>query len=169
MLTDADIEMASDELESIPFYPNTPGGKLAVMKTLRSMVSTKQQMDWLTFTMTNRVTRWQGCGEMRGVFCSRFKPADGIEADCAATAGFTPGELEAGSIAAHEDRKALTSGRDQKLIAGPASAIPGIDEQFVAAMGSNRPVRTTSVARRAAPEDVKRTEDLLRQLMREGV
>jgi hypothetical protein len=168
MLRNEEIEMASDEMESIPFYPTTTGGKLAVMKVLRSMVSTKQQLNWLTFTMVNKAGRWKGCGELRGVFCSRFKPADGIEADCAETAGFTPGELEARTISDHEDRKALSGARDQKLLAGATAAIPGIEEQFVAAMASNRPVRTNSVARRAAPEDVKRTEDLLRQLMRDG-
>jgi hypothetical protein len=50
--------------------------------------------------------------EMRGVFCSRFKPADGIETDCAATVGFTPNELAMPALSAHEDVMLLSDAPD---------------------------------------------------------
>ncbi len=83
------------ELGICKFFPAGPGERKAIMRLLANIVSTKQQLDWLVATMINRVGEWKGPMELRGVFCWKFKPADGIEANCIESAGFTPSDGEA--------------------------------------------------------------------------
>jgi len=159
-----EISAAVEELGICKYFPAGDGERKAIMRLVRAMVGTKQQLDWLVSVMVNKVGEWRGPVEFRGLFCSRFKPADGIEGDCANTPGFTPGELEAKSISDHEDRKALMAGQAQKLIAGPISAIPEVEKMYLVVPCSDRHVKTTSVRTKATPEDVQRVEEMLRSL-----
>lgn len=159
-----EISAAVEDLGICKYFPAGDGERKAMMRLIRAMVSTKPQLDWLVSTMVNQVGEWRGPKEFRGLFCTRFKPADGIEADCLETPGFTGAALEARSIETHEERKALTGGRDQKLIAGAPGAIPEVEKLYLVVPLSDRHVKTTSVRRKAAPEDVTRVEEMLRSL-----
>ncbi len=98
---------AATRLHVLKFYPSDSTGVFdsEVARLLTRMVDTAAQLNWLVAAMIDRVGEWQGPKELRGVFCTRFRPADGIEADCMTTAGFTPGDNEMRSIEAHEERK----------------------------------------------------------------
>jgi hypothetical protein len=106
---------AVDELGMLRMFPSTNGARLGIMKLLGRMVERKDQLDWLVSTMVNRVGEWRGPAEMRGVYCSRFKPFDGIEADCINTPGFTPDEQEAKALAKHEEIKSLPPGKENDI------------------------------------------------------
>lgn len=97
--------------ELIPFFPKEILAQQIVCEELERFVSTKEQLDWLG-SMVCRVFRaWspeQGnLPNIRGLFCTRFKPADGLETLCTAP-GFTPEAMEAAGraseIAANDAR-----------------------------------------------------------------
>jgi hypothetical protein len=106
------ITNAVAALGALSFFPSDAPARAAIMQLIQRMVPTVAQLDWLVSTMLNRVGEWKGPKELRGVFCSRFKPADGIETDCAATVGFTPNELATQAIGGHEDMKLLGAATD---------------------------------------------------------
>ena len=75
----------------IPFFPQ---GKLAieiVQREVESFVSTAEQLDWLTQTACRVMTNFT-LPELRGIFCSRYAPADGFYTT-ATTPGCTPVEV----------------------------------------------------------------------------
>src|ERR1700679_1585590 len=86
---------AVEELAALSMFPTERGARKAIMGLLWRMVDTKEKLDWLTATMIDRVGTWHGPSELRGVYCTRFKPADGIEGICAISHGFTRADCEA--------------------------------------------------------------------------
>jgi hypothetical protein len=101
------ITSAVAALGAMSFFPSDAPARKAIMQLIARMVGTKEQLDWLVLTMIDKVGEWKNPKELRGVYCSRFRPADGVEADCAATIEFTPHELAEPSLAWHEDNKLL--------------------------------------------------------------
>lgn len=105
--TDAEIVMAARAMAALRFYPASDDAAVEIMRALRRMVGTKAQLDWLVRTMIEEVGEWHGVAELRGVFCSRFAPADGIEGECQRTGRFTGAALEARAILPKADSRAL--------------------------------------------------------------
>lgn len=91
-----EISCAVAELSILKFFPSDPAARTAIMRLLERMVPRGRVdcLEWLISTMVDRVGVWNGPVELRGVFCTRFKPADGVEATCTSTLGFTPEEME---------------------------------------------------------------------------
>lgn len=168
MLNEKQIEDAADELGCLRFYPSNPGAKLGIMKLLNAMVSTKPQLDWLVSTMINRVGEWKGPKELRGVFCSKFRPADGIEGDCTDTSGFTSGDLEAKYIESHEEQKRLANTKEPLRLAAPDGAetnLTTVAKDLSLELAAERTVRTNSVPQRVTVAEVEHTEALLREIL----
>jgi hypothetical protein len=111
------IENAVGRLSALQFFPSDVEGRAAIMRLIERMVGTVEQLQWLCMTMIDRVGTWRGPVELRGVFCTRFKPADGIEASCVDTPGFTAMDSEAAYIASPEHQK-LEGPEAQRLIEG---------------------------------------------------
>jgi hypothetical protein len=90
------IADAVDELSLLKFFPADPAARRAIMRLLSRLIEPGRldQLTWLVQTMIDRVGTWNGPVELRGVYATRYKPADGIEASCAVTPGFTPDEME---------------------------------------------------------------------------
>lgn len=88
------IAAAVEKLGALRYFPPAEGAHRAVMELLYRMVETPDQLDWLVVTMIDRVGEWKGTAELRGVYCTRFKPLDGVEGVCGETPGFTATELE---------------------------------------------------------------------------
>lgn len=115
--TPEEIIEASRALAILQFYPVDPAAREQIMLLLSRLATTKERLDWLVETMIHRVGVWRGPVEMRGVYCSRFRPADGVDGNCRETPGFTPEEIEAENtrgIPAAPELKRL----DQKAIKG---------------------------------------------------
>lgn len=115
-LTDEYITLAVGRLASLAMFPADPDARVGIMRLIKRMVTTKEQLDWLVLAMIDRVGTWHGPVEFRGVFCSRFKPADGIEANCLKCAGFTALDSEAAYT--DEQPKALEGPQARKMIEG---------------------------------------------------
>jgi hypothetical protein len=64
----------------MPFFPGDPDIRAALVAVLLEMVETAEQLDWLVKRAVPLYGTWPGVGELRALFCSRWKPKDGIEA-----------------------------------------------------------------------------------------
>jgi hypothetical protein len=93
------------------------------MALLERMATTPEQVDWLVRAMIDQVGEWQGPTELRGVFCTKYSPKDGIEVDCARGGRFGPDVLEMRYLAEHEETKQLGAGASRELL--PLLAIEG--------------------------------------------
>lgn len=97
----------------LKFFPTDPAAQKAIMELVSELlnpaleVPIEMQLGWLKRTMLNQVGVWHGPVELRGVFCTKFAPGDGWDADCSETAGFTPVDLERRYIEEHQERKLL--------------------------------------------------------------
>ena len=100
--TKADLNEAVDALEMLEYFPKEARG--AVMTLLRSMVPHEQALDWLVAECVNHIGKWPGPAELRGLLCTRYDPADGIDTWCSLP-GYSAADAEAKALAEHEQRK----------------------------------------------------------------
>ena len=114
--TEKQIQAAVGRLGCLAFFPSDAAARGQIMRILARMVGTVDQLQWLCGTMVDQVGTWHGPMELRGVFCSRFKPADGVEASCVLTPGFTAMDSEAQSYLAHEERKSLNAAESKRML-----------------------------------------------------
>lgn len=89
----AAIIQAVAKLGALTYFPSDPGARQALMELLGRMVSTPEQLDWLVRTLVDRVGTYPGPAEIRGLFCTRFRPKDGVEVNCSLS-GFSPADQE---------------------------------------------------------------------------
>jgi hypothetical protein len=95
-ITDRDLGLALAQLSMLRYFPSGESSEMAqeaIVGLLRRLCGTREQLAWLVSEMVNHVGTWPGPAEVRGLFCSRYKPADGIEADCSLP-GYSPADGE---------------------------------------------------------------------------
>jgi hypothetical protein len=67
------------ELRVLRYFPNDESVMNAIVRLCGSMCASETQVRWLVDRLTSGIyTEWPGIAEVRGCFCSRYKPADGI-------------------------------------------------------------------------------------------
>jgi hypothetical protein len=79
-LTPEAAASAVSKLALMAFFPGDPDTRSALIWALMQLVETEEQLDWLIERALKLYTRWPGVGEIRALYCSRFKPKDGVEA-----------------------------------------------------------------------------------------
>lgn len=114
-ITQADLKRAHQDLLMLAYYPQAAEAQAAIMRLLAKMCPHREALAWLTDTMVNRVGTWKGPAELRGVLCTRYRPADGIEMD-SSVPGFTAADGEARSIEVHEERMRELEAMAPKLL-----------------------------------------------------
>ena len=124
--TDADIATAVGHLSMMKFFPASDVTQQAIMQLLKRMVGTREQLNWLTQTLINHVTEWPGAAEIRGLFCTKYRPSDGIDGNCTLP-GWTQLDFESRVIAEHELRKLGWVDDKEKLHA----LIAGVERSIV--------------------------------------
>jgi hypothetical protein len=87
------LAIAVRRLSVLKFFPADAVAQAEIMRMLERMVSEERQLAWLVDTLIDSVDEWPGLRSLRGLFCTRFKPRDGIEATCG-LAGFTGEDSE---------------------------------------------------------------------------
>ncbi len=105
---------------SIPFFPSDEIGQLVVVRMMERFVNTKDELDWLADTACGSIRDWQrggGIPELRGLFCTRFKPADGIMT-YSVTPGYRTEDLEADFFAKEREENERRY-EEYKRLAGP--------------------------------------------------
>jgi hypothetical protein len=101
-ITLEDLETAVDDLSTIPFFPNE--SRAAVQTFLAKICPHREAVAWLAAEATNRVRTWPGLAEIRGLLCTKFDAADGIDGYCTLP-GYTAAEMEAKHLEHHEQFK----------------------------------------------------------------
>jgi hypothetical protein len=71
----------TNELSILRFFPSGGQARAAISELLMQFCSTDAQARWLVRRVWALYSEWPGPRELRAVFCSKFPPADGIEAD----------------------------------------------------------------------------------------
>lgn len=94
------MEELLDAVESmaciIPFFPKERKSRALVAQMIGSFVNTPEELEWLVLTACGSFRDWDKAGgvvELRGLFCTRYRPADGITANCT-TPGLKTEEAE---------------------------------------------------------------------------
>jgi hypothetical protein len=90
----ARIVQMVENLSAMKFFPATDSAKRVIMELIERMVGTEKQLAWLEGELINRVGEWPGPAELRALFCTRYRPADGIAGKDCAIPGYTPGDYE---------------------------------------------------------------------------
>lgn len=68
------------KLAMLKYFPPDPQARTALVGMVCEMATTDDQVEWLVRRMLVLYNEWPGPKELRALFCSRHKPADGIEA-----------------------------------------------------------------------------------------
>jgi hypothetical protein len=80
MITQEVLLKAVGAIMAMPFFPTgEPLVQAAVAEMLSKMVSGDEELEWLIRRVTALFNAWPGTSEIRAVYCSRYKPKDGIE------------------------------------------------------------------------------------------
>jgi hypothetical protein len=123
--TQKQIFAAVGRLGALAMFPSDPAAREGIMRAIERFVNTVEELKWLVETMMDKVGVWHGPTELRGVFCSHFKPADGGEdTRCVTTPGFTAYDQESRYFEreAAETTKRIAEWKQQ------AKALPAAEE-----------------------------------------
>jgi len=102
-----DLEVACDDLATIPYFPRE--SRASIIVQLQHMCPHLRALKWLVETATAHCKQWPGLSDLRGLLCSRFDAADGIDEPACSIPGFTVEENEARYLARHEELKHLSN------------------------------------------------------------
>jgi hypothetical protein len=179
-ITDDDVARAIAIMaRMIHDFPQNELEQKLVANSIKKYVSTRGELLWLTETACE-VMRWFSIPELRGIFCSRYKPADGVWVE-AKTPGFTYQDvMSAGEKAYHErealeeQRKLIQWKREMKLLTGsdepyhqillPAPEIEAVAE----AISMPRPTKRPQAKAITSPEpSTREIEQRLQQVVAE--
>jgi hypothetical protein len=151
MISQNEIKRTIGAWSILKFFPSGAEAGAAISELLLSLVDSDERLEWLRGAVLG-LNEWPGPGEIRGIYCTRFKPADGIEA-YSALSGFSPADCEAANIA-----KALPP-RDTKLLESGQREQPGVS----ADPEMNHAVQQIATEKRMSPptpRDVRHVEDV---------
>lgn len=105
----------------VPMFPSDPLSLANITSETQKFVDQELRLKWLVDTFINHVGRWEGIREFRAVYCTRFKPADGIE-EFSRIQGYAPGDIEAEHTEQSERYKQLSGAGEEQLMKLIASA-----------------------------------------------
>lgn len=111
-MTKKDLNAAVEELAAIPYFPQGSGARLAIAVQMGKFVENNQKLRWLVDSAVTAMDEWRGVGELRGLYCTRYKPSDGIERH-STLPGYTPADNEA----RYEQEQASWAMLDSGLVA----------------------------------------------------
>lgn len=98
------VEMLTGNLA---YFPSKPAAQGLVTDELTRMCGTIEQGAWLARRMCQLLEKWEGVKEMRAIYCSKFKPLDGIEVASGIYLDGIPSEKESRPMLEAAPMKAL--------------------------------------------------------------
>ena len=121
LFTEQDLIQAVDDLATVPFFPSESRG--SVMTQLRRMCPHRTALRWLVAEVVNHVGSWPGLAELRGILCSRYDAADGID-QWSTLPGYRGDDAEMKQLEAHECLQAnqQIAPQSRRMLAGLAAA-----------------------------------------------
>jgi hypothetical protein len=107
-------------LSSLKYFPAQGPAWVGIADVLTRLVSTTERLDWLVRELLNQVSEWPGLKEIRGLYCTKYTPADGIEAKTCCLPGYTAEDCAAAASyalpAAPRTKALLKAGEVAELI-----------------------------------------------------
>lgn len=98
----SDLERACGDLAMLRYWPAQ--AEAAVMHLLLQICPDRAALAWLVAELVNHVGEWPGPAEVRGLLCTRYDAADGIDAYCNLP-GYRAEDGERRSLDEHEAHK----------------------------------------------------------------
>jgi hypothetical protein len=80
MLTMKTVFAQIGRMSIMRYFPADPDARDAIAAMIGEMATSDEQVIWLAARMIQCYSEWPGHMELRACFCSRYKPADGVEA-----------------------------------------------------------------------------------------
>src|ERR1035438_10555079 len=78
LITKQDLEIAIRRLKQMRYFPVDAGMEGELMLELASMCHDAERLMWLSRRAIRLFPDWCGVGELRALYSSRWRPADGI-------------------------------------------------------------------------------------------
>ena len=78
-LTPETATAAVAKMALMAFFPGDADVRAALVSVFMEMIDTDEQLDWLVNRALRLYARWPGVAEIRALYCSRWKPKDGME------------------------------------------------------------------------------------------
>lgn len=123
------IALAVQRLAILKYFPSGDIVQEEIMSLFERMVDKPERLDWLVSVLIDQVGEWPGPKEVRAIYCTRFKPADGVEA-WSNLPGFTAMDSESLSYERHgqltegeKARKELAAAPEVKYLPLPPEEI----------------------------------------------
>lgn len=111
----------------IPFAPQDAISRAVIVRSLSRMIETPAQLEWFVDEAILRIRKWEGVGQLRGLYCTRYKPADGLPENTCDIPGLTPADMEAdyqSRMAVESERKLEGWKAERKLLAAGSDIGP---------------------------------------------
>jgi len=102
---------------TMKFFPGDVDARMGIVEAIGEMASDLDQVRWLAKWLPKRYQEWPGMHEVRALFCTKFKPRDGVEVYSTVYLDGIPSERETEPLA-------LKSGARQIEAGEPVSADP---------------------------------------------
>lgn len=105
--------------ESIPFFPKSDLVQRTIAAEIHRFVSSYEELAWFGQTAMTKLGKFESIAHLRAVFCTRYKPADGVKPTVEPPTGFRAGDLESSYFEREmeEDNRRLEAYRQQALAA----------------------------------------------------
>ena len=97
-----DLDQALDDLAMLRYFPSDT--RASVMHLLAKICPHREALEWLVGELVNHVGEWPGPAEVRGLLCTRYDAADGIDGWCNLP-GYRAEDYESRHLAEHDQRK----------------------------------------------------------------
>jgi len=116
-ITNEALESACDDLGMLEYFPKE--ARVSVKLLLAKICPHTEALHWLTNTLVNHIGKWPGPAEVRGLLCTRYDAADGIDQWCSLP-GFTAEENYQRHLEQHKQLKAGGITDDMRKLLAPA-------------------------------------------------
>jgi len=74
------FERTVSTISAMKYFPAGDAGvRDEIMDLLAAMVATAADLEWFRRTLRDTVSEWPGLAELRAIYCTSRRPADGIE------------------------------------------------------------------------------------------
>lgn len=114
-LTVGKVNTAVAKLGLMAFFPGDPEVRAGLVPILLDMIETEEQLDWLVNRALRLYAKWPGVAELRALYCSRFKPKDGMEAYSEIYGENFPSDRPAEPVAPLPPKRASTTTADAEF------------------------------------------------------
>jgi len=160
MITELVLTKAIGRFSLMKFFPSGDDDfRAGLMELLGEMCWDDEQINWLSRRVANLYPEWPGIGEVRAVFCSKYKPKDGAEVDSCVYVDGIPSE--------RDSLPALPAGKP--MLALPEGAVASVDaesEHLVIELGESATMPPALAVRNLGPHG-QRVDTELKRLMHE--